>query len=412
MESSREDAMSQVNFKPSRNLQRIRPSVASPVSEDAQRRRAAGEDVVDLSVGEPQFDTPGASLEAGIMALQQGETRAAPNTGTLDLRAAAAQQLSLLSGGRPINADNIIVSNGAKQAMFNACFTLFSVGDEVLVPAPCWWSYCEVLRLARATPITVPGEAEWSLKVGVDQLDAAANAQTKGIILCTPVNPTGAVYTRSELKRIVGWAKERGFWIISDEFYRRIHYGSGPAPSVLDLPNELLERVVTITGVGRAYVLSGWSVGLAIGPRPVVEWMAVLQSRTTGGPPKPVQFAATAALTDERAEADLDLMLSELRACRDVVVQHFREQMPGVEFVEPLGAFYFFFRVDGFFGAGIDSASKFCERLLAECGVALRAGAAFGDDRWVRLSYAVAEKVLREGLTRISDFARRAGQLT
>jgi aspartate aminotransferase len=384
----------------------MRASVANSVSENAQRRRAAGEDVLDLSAGEPEFDTPRASVEAGVAALQQGETHAPPDAGTLDLRAAAARQLSILSGGRPVNADNIIISNGVMQAVFNACFTLFSVGDEVLVPTPCWWCFCEILRLARAKPIAVPGDVEWSLKVGVDQLDAAANAQTKGIILSTPVNPTGAVYTRSELKRIAGWAKERGFWIISDELYRRIHYGSGPAPSVLDLPDGLLERGVTVTGVSPAYAMSGWSVGLALGPRPVVEWMTVLQSRITGGPPRPVQHAATAAFTDERVEVDLDRMLSEFRAHRDVVVRHFREQMPGVEFVEPLGTFYFFFRVDGFFGAGINSASRFCERLLAECGVALLAGAAFGDDRWVRLSYAISGKALREGLTRISDFTK------
>ncbi|KPJ88269.1 MAG: hypothetical protein AMS18_13565 [Gemmatimonas sp. SG8_17] len=376
------------------------------MSEDVQRRRAAGQDVVDLSAGEPEFDSPRASLDAGILALQQGGTHAAPNAGTLDLRTAAARRLSLLSAGRPVNADNVVISNGAKQAVFNACFTLFSVGDEVLVPAPCCWSYCEILRLARAKPITVPGDAEWSLKVGVDQLDAAANAQTKGIILSTPVNPTGAVYTRSELKRIVGWAKQRGFWIISDELYRRLHYGSGPAPSVLDLPDELLERVVMITGVSQAYAMSGWSVGLALGPRPLVEWMAVLQSCTTGGPSRPAQCAATAAFTDDRVEADLDRMLSEFRARRDVVVHHFRGQLPGVEFVEPLGTYYFFFRVDGFFGAGINSATKFCERLLTEGGVALLAGAAFGDDRWVRLSYATSGKMLLEGLARISEFTK------
>ncbi len=396
--------MSQVNFKPSRNLERIVPSPANSLSEAAQRLGAAEEGVVDLSVGEPEFASPRASLEAGIRALQQGDTRAPPNVGMLDLRTAAARRLSLLSGGRPVDADNIIITSGAKQAVFNACFTLFGVGDEVLVAAPCWWSYGEILRLARAKPVTVLGHAEWSLKVGVDQLDAAANAQTKGIILSTPVNPTGAVYTRSELKRIAGWAKERGFWIICDELYRRIHYGSGPAPSVLDLPDELLDRVVMITGVNRAYATSGCSVGLALGPRPVVDWMAVLQSCTTGAPPTPVQRAATAAFADERVEADLDRVLSELRVRRDLIVHHFRGQMPGVEFVEPLGAFYFFFRVDGFFGAGIDSASQFCQRLLSEFGVALLAGVAFGDDRWVRLSYAASGELLQEGLTRISDF--------
>ncbi|MEJ2239799.1 MAG: aminotransferase class I/II-fold pyridoxal phosphate-dependent enzyme, partial [Gemmatimonadales bacterium] len=187
-------------FKPSRNLEHLQPSATVAISQEATRRRAAGEDIVNLSAGEPDFDTPRAASEAGIKAIQQGKTHYPPNSGILDWRAAAARQLALLSGGRPVNADNIIVSSGAKHSVFNACFTLFSTGDEVLIPAPYWVSYPEIVRLARAKPVFVPGDVEWSLKVGVDQLDAAANVQTKGLILCTPVNPTGAVYTRAELK--------------------------------------------------------------------------------------------------------------------------------------------------------------------------------------------------------------------
>jgi len=394
-------------FKPSRNLDHLQPSATVAISQEAIRRRAAGEDIVNLSAGEPDFDTPRIASEAGIRAIQQGKTHYPPNSGILDLRAAAARQLALLSGGRPVNADNIIVSSGAKHSIFNACFTLFSTGDEVLIPAPYWVSYPEIVRLARAKPVIVQGDVEWSLKVGVDQLDSAANVQTKGLILCTPVNPTGAVYTRAELKAILSWAKERGVWVISDEIYRRIHFGSGPAPSVLDLSDDLLEKVIMISGVSKTYAMTGWRIGLTLAPGPVVKAMSALQSHTTHGASQPAQWAAAAAFSDERVEADVERMLTEFRGRRDLVVGHFRDKMPGVEFVEPMGAFYFFFRVDNYFGGDIDSALRFCERLLADEGVALVPGEAFGDDRWVRLSYAASEKELTTAMARISDFAEK-----
>jgi aspartate aminotransferase len=391
-------------FKRSRNLEHLEPSATLAISQEAQRRRAAGEDIVNLSAGEPDFETPRIASEAGIRAIQQGKTHYPPNVGILDLRAAAARQLSLLSGGRPVNADNIVVSSGAKQSVFNACFTLFGAGDEVLLPAPYWVSYPQMVYLARAKPVAVPGHMEWSLKVGVDQLDKAATAQTKGLILCSPSNPTGAVYTRAELKAIVTWAKERNIWVISDEIYRRIHYGSGPAPSVLDLSDELLEQVVLIGGVSKSHAMTGWRIGFALAPRPVVKAMSGFQSHVTSGSSHPAQWAAAAAYSDERVESDVERMVDEFRQRRDLVVGYFRERMPGVEFVEPLGAFYFFFRVDNFFDGEMNSALRFCERLLAEQGVALVPGEAFGDNRWVRLSFASSEKELNRALARISDF--------
>ena len=227
-------------FQASKNLRHLKPSATMAINQEAQRRKAAGEDVIDLSAGEPDFDTPKVVAEAGVKAIQDGMTRYPPNTGILALRAAAARQLSLMSGGRPVNADNIVVSTGAKQSVFNACFALFGPGDHVLIPSPCWVSYPQMVYLARAEPISVPGQPEWSLKVGVEDLERAATPDTKGLILCTPNNPTGAVYTKGELRAILEWAVNRDVWVISDEIYRQIHYAPGPAPSVLDLPEELL----------------------------------------------------------------------------------------------------------------------------------------------------------------------------
>src|SRR5881396_3227833 len=185
------------------NLHHLETSATIAISQEAKRRKAAGEDVIDLG-------------------------------------AAAAKHLSLLSGGRPVNADNIVVSNGSKQSLFNVCFTLFGPGEVVAIPAPAWVSYPQIVYLSRARPVLVPGEPEWSLKVSVRDLDRVVPG-ARGLILCSPCNPTGAVYTQAEIKAIAHWARDRKVWIVADEIYRRIHYGTGPSPSFLDLPDDLLE---------------------------------------------------------------------------------------------------------------------------------------------------------------------------
>jgi aspartate aminotransferase len=385
------------------NLQHLEPSATIAISQEAKRRQAAGEDVIDLGAGEPDFPTPPIPADAGIRAIRDGKTHYPANEGILELRVAAAKHLSLLSGGRPVNADHLVVSNGSKQSLFNACFTLFGPGDVVAIPAPAWVSYPQIVHLTRARPVLVPGDPEWGLKVSVRELARMLPAAT-GLLLCSPCNPTGSVYTHAELKAIAQWARERKVWVVTDEIYRRIHYGTGPAPSFLDLPDELLARVVVIYGVSKAYAMTGWRIGLALAPAPVAKAMAALQSHTTTGANHIAQYAAAAALDDERVEQNVAGMVAEFRRRRDLVVGRFRQALPGVEFVDPLGAFYFFFRVDSFGGI---SGTSFCTRLVSEHGVALVPGAAFGDDRWVRLSYAAATPSITRALDRIVDFAKK-----
>jgi aspartate aminotransferase len=387
------------------NLQHLETSATVAISQEARRRKAAGEDVLDLSAGEPDFATPSLAADAGIRAIRDGKTHYPANEGILELRAAAAKHLSLLSGGRPVNADNLVVSNGSKQSLFNVCFTLFGPGDVVAIPAPAWVSYPQIVHLARARPVLVAGDPEWSLKVSVRDLDRVVPG-ARGLLLCSPCNPTGAVYTHAELKAIAQWARDRKVWVIADEIYRRIHYGPGPAPSFLDLPDDVLERVVVIYGVSKAYAMTGWRIGLALAPGPVAKALAALQSHTTTGANHPAQFAAATALGDERVEQDVGRMVAEFRRRRDVVVWRFRRDLPGVEFVDPLGAFYFFFRVDSFGGIG---GTEFCTRLITSTGVALVPGAAFGDDRYVRLSYAAAPDSIAKALDRIIGFATKLG---
>jgi aspartate aminotransferase len=384
----------------SANLQHLKGSETIAINAEARRLRALGKDVVDLSVGEPDFDTPAPAGQAGVQAIQKGYTRYPPNIGIADLRKAMANHLSQLSAGRAVDADRLVVSTGSKQSLFNACFTLFGPKDKVLIPSPAWVSYPQIVHLSRAEPVMVPGDGEWGLKVGVKDLERRTDRLVKGLVLCSPCNPTGAVYTLAELEAIGEWAQKHGVWIISDEIYRRIHYGPGPAASFFDLSDEFLERTVVIYGASKAYAMTGWRIGAAYAPPHVAKAMANLQSHTTTGANHPAQLAAAVAFSDPKVEQEVVKMTAAFRRRRDRLVERFRTEVPGVEFVEPHGAFYLFFRVDGANSNAV-TGTKFCERLLGEHGVALVPGAAFGDDRWVRLSYAASDKEIEKGVDRI-----------
>ncbi len=391
----------------SRNVAALTPSATLAVSAEAKRLKDEGINVVDLGAGEPDFPTPKVVADAGIRATEQGKTKYAANEGILPLRAAIARRLSLLSGGRAVNADNIVVSNGAKQSVFNACFALFGLREKVLIPTPAWTSYPQIVHLSRATPVEVAGDPEWSLKVSVQDLENEWDDAVKGLIMNSPCNPTGAVYTLAELGSIAEWAKRRGVWVIADEIYRRIHYGDGAAPSFLDLPDELLERVVLVDGASKAYAMTGWRIGFALAPRELAKTMAAMQSHMTSGANTMAQWAAAEGFGNDAVEPEVVAMTAQFRKRRDYLVARFRKELPGVEFVEPLGAFYLFFRVDDVFSPQVPSATEFCRRLIADEALALVPGAAFGDDRWVRLSYAASDEALKEGADRlVREFAR------
>lgn len=385
----------------SANLQHLKGSETIAMNAEARRLKAEGRDVLDLSAGEPDFDTPAPVAQAGIQAIQKGFTHYPPNVGTPELRAAIAAHLSGLSGGRPVSPERVMVSTGSKQALFNACFSLFGPKDKVLIPSPAWVSYPQIVHLARATPVMVPGGADWGLKVGVKDLERHADKLVRGLILCSPCNPTGSVYTLTELQAIAEWARANDIWIISDEIYRRIHYGPGPAPSMFDLADEYLERTVVIYGASKAYAMTGWRIGAAYAPPHLIKAMANLQSHTTTGANHPAQIAAATAFSDPRVEQDVLRMTAAFRRRRDRLVERLRRDAPGVEFVEPHGAFYLFFRVDGLGPAHDTTGTAFATRLLSEHLVAAVPGGAFGDDRWVRLSYAVSDKELDRATERI-----------
>jgi aspartate aminotransferase len=399
-----------MRFTRSPNLAHLKSSETVAISTEAKRRKAAGEDVLDLGVGEPDFDTPPIVADAGMAAIREGKTRYAPNVGTPQLRQAIAAALSRMSNGRGVDPERLVVSNGSKQALFNACFSLFGPGDKILIPSPAWVSYPQIVHLARAEPVMVPGDPEWSLKVSVADLEKFRDRSVKGLILCSPCNPTGAVYTQAELRAIADWAEEHDIWLLSDEIYRPIHYGPGPAPSLFDLDDAVLERSVVFYGASKAYAMTGWRIGASYAPVELTRAMAALQSHITTGANQPAMWAATEAFGNPEVDASVARMVAAFRRRRDYLVARFQDQLPGVEFVEPHGAFYLFFRVDGMVaGKGMNGAT-FCEQVMQQEGVALVPGGAFGDDRWVRLSFAVSDAELEAACDRIVRFIERLGE--
>ena len=396
-----------MRFVPSANLAHLKASETVAISNEAKRRKAAGEDVLDLGVGEPDFDTPAAVAKAAIAAIEAGKTRYPPNAGIPELRRAMAGSLSAMSNGRVVDPERLIVSNGSKQSLFNACFTLFGDGDEVLIPSPAWVSYPQIVHLCRATPVMVAGDPEWGLKVAVADLERHRTERTRGMILCSPCNPTGAVYTSAELRAISEWCGAHGIWLISDEIYRRINYGAGPAASLFDLDDAAVDRSVVICGASKAYAMTGWRIGAAYAPAEVVKAMAARQTHTTTGANHPAMWAAATAFASPEVDAQVNTMVAAFRRRRDYLVARFHDQLPGIEFVEPHGAFYLFFRVDGIAPTSGLNGTRFCERVMQEEGVALVPGAAFGDDRWVRLSYSVSDGELEAACDRLERFISR-----
>ncbi|HEY5492009.1 MAG TPA: pyridoxal phosphate-dependent aminotransferase [Gemmatimonadaceae bacterium] len=373
-------------FDPSPNVASVQESATIAVSQRAQALRAAGRSIIDLGAGEPDFDTPKFILDATKAALDAGATRYTAVDGILPLREAIAATATRRRAGRgeaPVTAGEVVVTTGSKQALFNATFALFGPGDDVLLPVPSWVSYVEMIRLARARAVGVPGDPKHGLKVTPALLRAHATPQTRGLMLNSPTNPTGAVYDAAELGAILELAADHGWWVISDEIYGRITYTGAEAPSMLDVAVSR-DQLVVVNGVAKAYAMTGFRIGWSVASRSVSQAMTALQSHTTSNASTPSQHAALAALTrTAEADAAVKAMVAEFRARRDAAVAILRA-IPDVDLVEPQGAFYLYFKAPG--GDG----TRFANRLLEHEGIAVVPGAAFGTPEWVRVSYAAA----------------------
>jgi aspartate/methionine/tyrosine aminotransferase len=385
----------------SENVRSLQPSATLAVSALCQQLRAAGHNVLDLSVGEPDFRTPEFASQAGAAAIAQGFTQYTPVAGTGDLRAAIAAYLGRTTGAS-VNPAGVVVSAGAKQALFNACFTLFGPGDDVIVPAPYWTSYPEIVALARARTVVAAGRPDNALKVDVDILERTITPATKGIIINSPSNPTGAIYERHELEAILHWCAGHGLWVISDEIYGRLTYTAARAASVLDFDPSLLQRVILVDGVSKTFAMTGWRVGFSYSAPDLAAHFASLQGHITSGASSPAQAAALAAYRDEpRVQEAVLAMVRVFRRRRQRAATALLEALPLASFAMPDGAFYIFARVDAYYDDTRADSVSFCRDLLARAGVALVPGAAFGDDRYVRLSFAAPEAEILEAIRRV-----------
>ena len=388
-------------YIPSVNIADLEESATIAVSARAKALRAAGRAVIDLGAGEPDFPTPSFVRESAKRALDAGATRYTLTEGILPLREVIARRANEQLGADEVTSTDIVVSTGSKQALFNSCFVLFGSGDEVLVPTPAWTSYYQMLTLARARPVVVRGRRENSLKVTVRDLEQASTPHTRGVMLNSPTNPTGAVYSIDELRAILSLAASRGWWVISDEIYREISYDA-PAASLLDATRDdpsLRERLVVVDGVAKAYAMTGWRIGWSIAPRPVAQAICALQSHTTSNATAVSQHAALCALSArDQSGTAIATMVAEFRRRRDAATELLRAA--GVDFIEPKGAFYLFIRVPG---RESDRGTTFARELLDAHDVAVVPGAAFRTPEWIRVSYAAPMEDVQEGIRRVVD---------
>lgn len=385
-------------FSPSANIAELRESATIAVSTRAKALRAEGRAIIDLGAGEPDFPTPEFVMHAARRALDAGATRYTQVEGIRPLREAIATRANATRGIDAVEPDDVVVSAGTKQALFNAVFSLFSAGDEVLIPTPGWTSYYEMVSLARATPIAVRGSRSQFLKVTADDLRASATSRTRGIILNSPCNPTGAVYSRAELESILALAAENDWWVLSDEIYRAISY-DGEAPSLLSVAPRL-DRLVVVDGVAKSFAMTGWRIGWSIAPRHLSRAMGALQSHTTSNSATLSQHAALAALSNaEAATQAISAMVAELRRRRDAALTILRAA--NVDVIEPSGAFYLYMHMGNATPADPEPGTAFARRLLESCDVAVVPGVAFRSPEWIRASYAAPAEQVLEGVRRI-----------
>ncbi len=396
--------MTQRAFAPSANVSFLKESATIAVSARARALKAQGRQVIDLGAGEPDFDTPEFIRRAGQRAIDSGATKYTATEGILPLREAIASQTNARWSGDEIKAADVVVSNGSKQSLFNACFALFGEGDEVLIPTPSWTSYYEMVALSKAKPVSVIGDPENGLKVTAAYLDAASTPRTRGIMLNSPCNPTGAVYSADELGEILELAEDRDWWVLSDEIYRRISY-NGPAASVLDLSTRR-DRLIVIDGVAKAYAMTGWRIGWTVAPRAVSAAMGALQSHTTSNAAAVSQHAALEALTNvDAAEQAIASMVAEFQARRDAVVKEARAARE-LQFVFPEGAFYLYANVATEQGG---DGTAFAAALLEKHDIAIVPGAAFFTPDWVRVSYAAPREQVITGVKRLVELYQSYG---
>jgi aspartate aminotransferase len=385
----------------------VQPSATLAAGAKARQLKAQGVHVYDFSLGEPDFLTPDHICQAALKAMKDGHTHYTPAAGIAELRAAIGRYY-LKTYGLQVSPEQVIVSNGAKHSIHNTLAATVGPGDEVVIPSPYWVSYSDLVQMTGASYVLIPTTLESGFKMTPAQLRKALTPRSRLLMLNSPANPTGTVYTRQELESLADVVLETDLAVMSDEIYEKLVYGAARATCFATLRPGLPERTVTISGVSKSYAMTGWRMGWAVGPLHVVKAMANVQSQETSNPSSISQYAALAALEGE--QDCVEQMRREFEARRDLVCGRL-SALPKIRCPIPGGAFYAFFDVSGHFGRTLagkkvtDSAS-FCQVALESAHVNLVPGSAFGAEGYVRLSFAASRDQLNGGLDRLEQMLK------
>lgn len=391
----------------SKKLSTISPSVTLAITAKANAMKAEGIDVISFGAGEPDFNTPVFIQDAGIDAIKTGKTRYTPASGLKILKEAICNKLKS-DNDLEYTPSNIVVSNGAKHSIYNTLNAILNEGDEVIVPVPYWVSYPELVKLAGGEPKLVQVKEEDHFKYSIELLNEALTNKTKAIFVNSPNNPTGTAYSKEELILIGEWAVKNEVFILSDEIYEKLVYDGTKHISIASLNKAIKEQTIIINGMSKAYAMTGWRIGYTAANEEITKMMSNFQSHATSNPCSISQYASIKALNTETDE--IEKMRQSFEQRRNIMVDLINE-LPNVSCNKPLGAFYVMANISKWIGkeingTKINSSVEFASALLSDKNVAVIPGAAFGDDRYIRLSYAISEDAIREGIDRINTFLK------
>ena len=388
-------------MKIANRMEKLSPSVTMAITALARELKAQGKDILSFSAGEPDFDTPQVIKDAAIQAIQDGHTKYTAVEGTIETKKAIINKLKK-DHGLEYQIDEIIVSNGAKHSLFNLFQCLIEKGDEVIIPAPYWVTYPEQVKFSDGTPVFIDTDDSTNFKITAEQLKSAITPNTRILLLNTPSNPSGGVYTKEELIALGEVLKGTDIIVLSDEMYEKIMYDDLEFTSVASVSEDMFQRTVTINGISKAVAMTGWRYGyLATPNKQLVKAMVKLQGQVTSNVNSITLQAAVTAL-DGSADEDIEMMRKEFEKRRDIAVTEFNA-IKGLSCVVPHGAFYIFVNIKEV----TEDSMKFSADLLEEQGVAVVPGLAFGTEGYFRFSFATDETTIREGISRIKNFVEK-----
>ncbi len=390
-------------FRTASRLASVKPSITLAITAKAKRMKAEGADIISFGAGEPDFDTPDHIKAAARDALDKGVAKYTNVRGINPLREAVVAEMNK-AHGVDYSIDHVLVSCGAKHSLFNIFMAMLDPGDEVIIPAPYWVSYPAMVRIGGGTPVIVETTAADGFTLNADALEAAITDHTRAIVLNTPSNPTGAVYSKAQLEAIAAVVLEHDLYVISDDIYRSLVYGNTEYHSIASLSPEIAARTILVDGVSKTYAMTGWRIGFTTGPAPLINAMAKIQGQSTSNASHIAQVAATAALTGpQEPVAEMKKAFNERRL---EIVERLRA-IPGVDCREPLGAFYAFPDISAYVGKSnadgkvLEDDVAVCDYLIDAAGVAIVPGAGFGAPGFARMSYACAMDDIKQGVDRM-----------